>query len=424
MSTIKEVVENYLCSGCGTCNVICNQSAIKMEFNSIGQLLPMIDSQKCIDCGLCYDYCPSLDKKRIVHSLLHDDTNLYGDILGTYIGKSTDEIIYRNSQSGGVATAILTYLFDNGLIDAAIVCHVEYANEYQSKAIIVTNKHDLLKCQKSSYSPVDMVSAVKEANSYHSVAFVGTGCHIQGVRTLQSFRNGKKYSNIKYLIGLICDRTLCKTATDVLYNNHSKGKKKKLIWRDKSVNYKNAKLLIEEESGKKKEVPSWKRHYLKEYFTAPRCMICFDKFNLGADIVLGDPWGVQDVDWTNGESLVLCRTSLGQTVIDDMIQRSNVVLRQVEPYQALKGQAIDKRLSLIRKNMLLFKQKGWLLPHYSDVFLSGATEQLTSLENGQMDNFCRDSMKSKKEIVSKYIWQLRLLSLKKKIYKFYSIINR
>lgn len=394
-----------------------------MVFNSIGQLLPNINSKTCIECGLCYDSCPSLDLKRTNQELFHNGVNLYGNIIGSYIGRALDDIIYQNSQSGGVTTAILTYLFDNKCIEAAVVCCVEYSEEYLSNAIIVTNKQDLLRCQKSSYSPVDMVSALKKTGSYDSVAFVGTGCHIQGVRTLQSMGKGKKYANIKYLIGLICDRTLCKTATDVLYGHYGNDKKKKIIWRDKSENYKKAKLLIKEENGREIEISSWKRHYLKQYFTAPRCLICYDKLNLNADIVLGDPWGVLDVDWIRGESLVLCRTSIGQTIINQMIQSNLVSLRQVEPYFALKGQAMETRLSNIRKNMLLYREKGWILPKYSNLILSDAIEKPTNCNRKIIDEFNKDSQKTKKTIVRKYRRRISIMSFKNNIYKIFSLIK-
>ena len=424
MKTIADLVDNQLCTGCGTCNVLCPKSAISMHFNSIGQLLPKIDSSLCIDCGLCHDICPSLDTKKTIQRFLCNGPDLYGNILNVYIGRAQDEKIFRNSQSGGVATAILTYLFDKKLIDAAVVCHVEYSNDYQSNAIVVTSKQDLLRCQKSSYSPVDMVSALKDTASFESVAFVGTGCHIQGVHTLQSFGNGKKFANIKYLIGLICDRTLCKTATDVLYGHHDIEKKKRIIWRDKSENYKDAKLLIEYENGNRIELPSWKRHYLKNYFTAPRCQICFDKLNLGADIVLGDPWGVQGVDWKNGESLVLCRTTQGQTMIDAMMRDEYVLLRDTNSIVALKGQAIEKRLSNIRKFMLLYKENGWLLPQYSEALLSEEKVQPTTIERKTINNFYADCKRSKTAIVRKYCWKLNIMSIKNHLYRIYSFIKK
>ena len=423
MDTIRKTVDNNLCTGCGACNVACPKSAISMNFNSIGQLLPIIDSSLCVDCGLCHDVCPSLDTKRTIQRLLCNGLDLYGNIISAFIGRAQDEKIFQNGQSGGITTAILTFLFDKKLINAAVVCCVEYSGDYQSNAIIVTNEQDLLRCQKSSYSPVDMVSALKETEPFESVAFVGTGCHIQGVHVLRSIGKGKKYANIKYLIGLICDRTLCKTATDVLYGHHSTGKRKKIIWRDKTENYKNAKLLIEDEDGNRKVIPSWKRHYLKNYFTAPRCQICFDKLNLAADVVLGDPWGVQDVDWKNGESLVLCRTSIGKVVIGAMMQDKYVNLRQINPKVALKGQALEKRLSNVSKYMLLYKEKGWLLPHYSDMFMSEAKDSPTSIERKMIDDFYNDCQKSKTKIVRKYIWKLNIMSFMNQIYNIYSFLK-
>lgn len=423
MNTVIEIINNNLCSGCGTCNVVCPKSAITLSFNSIGQLLPTINIDTCIDCGLCYNCCPSLDKQGVVGQLLQKNGDIYGNILSVYIGKSLNNYIYKNSQSGGVTTEILSYLFESKLIEAAVVCRTEYSEEYVSKAVIITNKKDLLRCQKSSYTPVDMVSALNEITNFNSVAFVGTGCHIQGVITLK--KNWKsRYSNIKYLIGLICDRTLCKTSTDILYGNHAVGKKKKLIWRDKSDNYKNAKLIIEEESGKRTEIPSWKRHYLKQYFTSPRCLICFDKLNLGADITLGDPWGVSNVNWDNGESLVICRTLQGETILNNMLEKKKIQLRTADKYEALKGQAIDKRLESIRRYLSIFENKGWLTPQYSRKIKCCTTNHTLQCEEQTINCFLNDQKKEKRKLIQGYLRQLCFASIKIKISKLASCIIR
>lgn len=423
MNNIIDIINNNLCSGCGTCNVVCPKSAITLSFNSIGQLLPKINFATCIDCGLCYNYCPSLDKQGVVGQLLQKDGDIYGNILNVYIGKSLNNYIYKNSQSGGVATEILSYLFESELIEAAIVCRTEYSEEYVSKAVIITNKKDLLRCQKSSYTPVDMVSALNEITNFNSVAFVGTGCHIQGVITLK--KNWKsRYSNIKYLIGLICDRTLCKTSTDILYGNYAVGKKKKLIWRDKSENYRHAKLIIEEESGKRIEIPSWKRHYLKQFFTSPRCLICFDKLNLGADITLGDPWGVSHVNWDNGESLIICRTLQGEMILNNMLEKKKLQLRTADKHEALKGQAIDKRLESIRRYFCIFEKKGWLTPQYFKKIKCCTTNNSLQFEEQTINCFLNDQKKEKHKLIQGYLRQLLFASIKKRINKFASWIIR
>lgn len=419
--TVRDIIKNNLCFGCGTCSVVCQKTAITLSFNSIGQLLPSINADVCVDCGLCYNYCPSLDVKGNVGHLLQNN-DIYGNILNVSIGRSTNDLIYKNSQSGGVATGILYYLFESGLIDAAIVCQTVYSDDYLSKAIIVTNKNDLLTCQKSSYTPVDMVSALKSVSCYEKVAFIGTGCHIQGVRTLKTIRK-RKFSNIKYLIGLVCDRTLCKTSTDILYGNNAKGRKKKLIWRDKTNDYKHAKLIVEEENGKRVEIPSWKRHYLKQYFTSPRCLICFDKLNLGADVVLGDPWGINGVDWKNGDSLVICRTIQGQSILKAMLANKMIQLRIVDTNKALKGQDIDNRLKSIRRYLHVFEDQGWLVPRYSEKIMSDTPINAIEHEQNVINRFLNDKKTEKHKLIRKYSRQLRLFSLKRRIYTLYSLIK-
>ena len=205
--------------------MVCAVQAITMKYDNIGRLQPEIDESKCTNCGLCKNLCPSLDLKGIQYPTIVDP--YIGEVSSVYIGKSNNERIFRNSQSGGLATGILKYLFDSGKIDGAIVCRVDYSQEYLPKAVIATKVEDLFACQKSSYVPVDMVSALKGIERLHSVAVVGTGCHIQGIRALRNFKTEYK-DKVKYTLGLICDRTLCKTITEVIGKDIYAGKKKKM----------------------------------------------------------------------------------------------------------------------------------------------------------------------------------------------------
>lgn len=409
---VTDIVSSYLCYGCGTCNVICGRSAITMKYNSIGRLCPVIDENKCTDCGLCRAICPALDEKGI--QLPDTEDKYVGHVENVYIGRATDETIFRNSQSGGMVTATVKYLFETGKIDAAIMCRVVDEVEYTSKAVVVTSVEELGSCQRSSYVPIDIVSAMKEAEQYTSIAVVGTGCHIQGIRALKDF--GKKYKNrIKYTIGLICDRTLCKTVTDVLYGNAYKHEKKRIIWRDKTLNYKCARLLVQTDNGGLKEIPQWKRHALKDPFTNPRCRICFDKLNTQADIVFGDPWGMNSVDWTNGMSLVIIRTQGGVDVINEMISERTAVLINVPLEEVISGQQIEKRMNEVSSAMASYKSQKWLLPSYAEA-LAPSKENPTLRH--LIDEFVKDEGLSKKKIVRKRINALQKRVIKSKTISF------
>ena len=194
-NNINAIKTSHLCYGCGTCNVVCNAEAITMKFDEIGRLFPFIDESLCTKCGLCSKICPSVDEKKI--QLPEYEDFYFGNVVGTYIGKSKDEEIFNNAQSGGLVTAVLKKLFETDEIDAAICCKVDYADEYTSKAVVLTSVSELYDCQKSSYVPVDICSAIKQTEDYKSIAVIGTGCHIQGINALKNFNEPLKKIQMK-----------------------------------------------------------------------------------------------------------------------------------------------------------------------------------------------------------------------------------
>ncbi len=394
MNNINVIKANHLCYGCGTCNVICSQQAISMHYDNIGMLLPTVDVSKCTNCGLCLNHCPSIDLQDI--QLSTEDKNFVGHVEHVYIGKATDKKIFEHAQSGGLLTATVKYLFDTGQIDAAVMCCVEDAIAYTPRAVVITSPADLYSCQKSSYVPIDIVSALKDAQQYHAIAIVGTGCHIQGIKAIQNFRKNYR-EKIKYTLGLICDRTLCKTITDVIYGNYFKGEAKRIIWRDKSLDYESARVLIQTKNHKIKEIPRWQRFALKDSFTNPRCRICFDKLNTHADVVFGDPWGMDHVDWHKGASLVITRSEKGEKLIQEVNHRV-AELENAQLEAVLQGQQIEKRKKDVASAMLYYKNQKWLLPSYAEKLIGNHIDKTI---NALIERFLAESVMPKAKIIER-----------------------
>lgn len=394
---INDVITSHLCYGCGTCNVICGRDAIHMEYDNIGRLLPVVDKENCVDCGLCRQNCPSLDIKGIQ---IPDTEDIFiGNVEKVYIGRANDLNIFKNAQSGGLVTATIKYLFESGKIDAAIMCKVDLSIEYTPIAYVVRSIEELANCQKSSYVPIDIVSAIKQTEGLNSVAVVGTACHIQGIKSLRFF-NKKYRDKIKYTIGLICDRTLCKTITDVLYGDIYRERKKKIIWRDKSKRYSTAQLLIQTEDGKTKKLPRWQRFVLKDPFTNTRCRICFDKLNTNADIVYGDPWGMSNVDWKNGDSVIIVRTQTGEEVVNNLISNKIISMKDASLSEVISGQQIETRKREVSSAVSFYQQRGWAVPQYYRMLNPSAeNENLSCL----MSEFVEDCNLSKTAIIKKNI---------------------
>ncbi|MCQ2326414.1 MAG: Coenzyme F420 hydrogenase/dehydrogenase, beta subunit C-terminal domain [Bacteroidales bacterium] len=345
MKNIQLISDNYLCSACGACASICGKDAISFKWSNIGRKYASVNQEKCVNCGLCEKVCPSIDHYKLQTRFADP---FIGEIGKVYVAHAQDKNIYDNAQSGGVCTAILMYLFDQRLIESAVVCRMTSDSKPRVEGVLVTNSKDLFSCQKSCYTPVDILSALKQTEHLKSIAVVGIPCQIQGVTNLQL--TSKRFNNITYKIGLICDRTLCDGIQDVMAS-YAGFDKITIHWREKHVapeygyyDYHNAPVAIISDSNEIKIAPRPARTSLKDMFTSPRCRVCYDKLNTHADIVLGDPWGMSNYNRVSGDSVIIVRTEHGGHLIEKMINSGSIVAEmQKDASEVISGQAIEKR---------------------------------------------------------------------------------
>lgn len=380
LNSVKLVSDSFLCSNCGACFNVCSRSAITMRTSSIGRMYASV-SADCINCGLCLNVCPSIIEPEL-HKQTFGRQRFLGEIISCYVGRASDQFLYDNSQSGGVCTAVLKFLFESREIDAAVVCKMEYGNPPVVKSFIATNIEDLYGCQKSCYTPVNLLSALKEVSGFESVAIVGLPCHIQGVVNLQHILN--RFSNIKYKLGLICDRTLCSGIQKLFCNKYGGGKDVKIDWRhknfwseDKLLNplygrivhegvykYQNAPVVLFSKSGLQKVIPNKVRFALKDMFTPPRCRVCYDKMNTQSDITFGDPWGMTGIDWEKGQSLILSRNSVGQNIIAKMIKKNVIAVSDRDVDEVYEGQFLEQRQKQVSVYSRVFSSFQFLVNSY------------------------------------------------------------
>ena len=53
-----EIREKKDCCGCGTCVAACPKQCISLQADSEGFLYPIVNTEVCINCGLCEKECP------------------------------------------------------------------------------------------------------------------------------------------------------------------------------------------------------------------------------------------------------------------------------------------------------------------------------------------------------------------------------
>jgi coenzyme F420 hydrogenase subunit beta len=135
--------------------------------------------------------------------------------LGLYITDrnlvSTNKEIQGKGYTGGKLTATLAYLLENKEIDAAIISQWGSASPYPwvSWPVIASTREGVIKGAGSKYVFSPNLMALAEAahrEDIKSIAIVGLGCHIQGLRKLEHL--GMPYADlvkkVKYTFGLYC----------------------------------------------------------------------------------------------------------------------------------------------------------------------------------------------------------------------------
>ena len=185
----------------------------------------------------------------------------------------------------------------------------------------------------------------------------------------------KKFVNIIYRIGLICDKTYSDTYMEAIIHGVKRPQGEiKIFYRLKNFefkgryhSYQQAPAVIANREGDIAIIPKSKRAFLKDYFTVPKCQICWDKLNTQADIVFGDPWGLKGhYDEKEGDSVVIVRTAVGKSIIDDLLNSNLIATIEIDMPSVAEGQLIAKRVKSIRGANWSDIQKQWNTLETSD----------------------------------------------------------
>ena len=132
MNNINCVLEEKAnCVGCRACLNICPSKAIIMKEDEEGFFYPVVDSEKCTNCGLCKKACPSLNKSEV-----YNENTLNPDCYAVMADDETRLV----SSSGGAFTLIANKIFEMG----GYVCGAAFVGQ-KVQHIIINNKEDLYK---------------------------------------------------------------------------------------------------------------------------------------------------------------------------------------------------------------------------------------------------------------------------------------
>lgn len=311
MNNIKSIVEKRMCRQCGACAIACPKKCINMTMSNRGQTLPEIDESICINCGICSNVCYYLNE------------SIGNTPLSIFSGKSTDNIIFNKSSSGGGVTTIVYNLFEMKVINKVLTTISEGK---EARSILFDNYNDYEKSIGSKYQPNYGICGLSSLKPTDRIAVIGLPCQIKAVERLI---DNKIISNNQIIIkiGLFCVIGRGQQGTNIELRNYKKIDN--LAYREG-----DAKQCFVARSGDriihKISADIFKQKY--DYFFMPKsCICCTDIFNSCSDISFGDAWGLSN----EKRNMVCVHTKKGMDAIKIVIHNKKYMAYEELSYQDL-----------------------------------------------------------------------------------------
>ncbi len=370
---IVNTLDMRSCTGCGACENICPVGAITMTENKEGFLNPVLNSEKCINCGLCSKKCivlnpeyKNVSEPKCFAMMADDDTRFI-------------------SSSGGMFTVAAEYILEKG----GSVCGAAYTDGFEVEHIIISDKNQLPLLRGSKYMQSHTRHIYKDIKSLLEsgklILFTGMPCQVAG---LYAFL-GKDYENL-YTIDLLCHGITSSKVFKKYHDDVLNGKplsrlefKAKEPWGWHAGV--NAFFTDGTKYAKPLEADVYFIAYLKSMAKNTTCGTCgVNRLPRQGDLTIGDFWGIPQTDPEmydkKGTSVVLVNNEKAQKFFDTLKPRMKA--------------SKEEPLAMAIKNNLIIKQPYTLHKNRNEFFRYFDRLDFSSLTMGCYNNQLYDKLHS------------------------------
>ncbi|MBX3312856.1 MAG: Coenzyme F420 hydrogenase/dehydrogenase, beta subunit C-terminal domain [Actinobacteria bacterium] len=344
-----EVITSGLCTGCSACVISCPHDVIGYEhaeggykpFHLEDELGPADCTHGQKGCTSCTRACPRFrDWEPAADEHLfgraREIEELHGISEQVLLVRAADDTVHDGGQDGGLVSALLLWLMEEGYIDGALVSGLEGdGSTLRPKPIAVSTPQEILDTAGSRYTYSANWLAYDDAKEkgLEKLALVGMGCQTSAAPVMWHRKIGKVGKPVQITIGLLCSKTF----DDRIFEELFEAKYGIARTSIKKTNIKGV-FQIWTHDGEYHEVPLKECHA----WTREGCNHCPDFAAEHADISTG---GIGKFnDWT----LTVVRTPLGQAVMERMIGQGRVLVKPAEEDPA--AVALMDRLSRVSRN--------------------------------------------------------------------------
>lgn len=304
------VIDKIKCTGCCACMNSCPTAAIKMEMDEAGFRYPKVDTNLCINCGVCERVCPIDKEQQTVDSSPE-----------VYAAWSMNPEVRFKSTSGGMFSELAYAVLQLGGVVAGAV----YRSDNLVEHVIVADAKGIDRLRQSKYLQSEIGDVYKQIKTYLGdgvyVMFVGSPCQVAGLKSFLR-KDYEKLITVDFICrGMNSPKAYRYWLNDLEERYNSKVtnvwfKYKKHGWKESprctKVTFENGKECILDA-----DKNSFMRGYLDgNLYLRPSCSDCqFKGIARRSDITLADFWSIpKKLDDDKGTSMVLINSEKGRNL--------------------------------------------------------------------------------------------------------------
>jgi coenzyme F420 hydrogenase subunit beta len=325
----REVVDTGLCTGCAACVMACPRDVLGYTDAYLPvQVGADMAADQCVigdrGCDICTRACPRFrawetELDTALFGRPRDpDTEVAGVVRSVLLTRTTDEVIAKVGQDGGLVSTLLVWGLETDRIDGALTSRIvaDGRGPFDAAPFLATTRAEVLATAGSRYTysanPLAMQTA--EDAGLQRLALVGMSCQASINGSVEARGVNKYRRRIALTLGLLCSKTFTYDGQRQVLADHGID-----VTEVVKINIKG-RYQVWTRDGGYHEIP------LKLFHphTRPGCKLCPDFAAEHADISCG---GIgADDRWT----LTLVRTARGEEWLQGVIDAGLIEARAGE----------------------------------------------------------------------------------------------
>ncbi|WP_205687517.1 Coenzyme F420 hydrogenase/dehydrogenase, beta subunit C-terminal domain [Cellulomonas endophytica] len=387
---LAEVRRAESCTGCGVCTLL--DPGLEMGLTDDGYLRPHRTAGTTPVPGAGERFarvCPAVhvDAQRPEGSQRHPQL---GPVVAVYEAAAADPELRRQGSSGGVLTALSSWLVSTGEASHVVGARAGADEPRRTVPVRITSRDEALRAAGSRYAPVAVGS---RGDVGPGAAVVGKPCEATALRALE-LDEGRPGP---LLLSFFCAGTPSQHATTQLLDGLGVAGDEALddLWyrgRGWPGRFTARTLQGREVSASYEE--SWGSTLGKQLQW--RCKICPDGIGESSDITAGDFWrsderGYPVFEETDGYSALVVRTRRGADVVERAVAAGVLTVRPITPDEVMAVQPLQrKRRATLLGRLLGARLAGTPVPRYRGFGLLGfAVRRPREIRDTVKDTFLR-----------------------------------